>query len=167
MPSEVKEMQLKQEMSREAKKGLTRRIFLGWGAAVFMGITALATFFFALVRMLFPPVRPGKSGRFKIGTREEFPPGTTKYFEDQHVYVFSDQEGIHAMSAVCTHLACIAVKEADGFVCPCHGSRYGIDGRLEKGPAPKPLPWYGISRLSNGQLVVDKKRKIKPGVQFN
>ena len=127
----------------------------------------LGTFFFSLIRMLFPPVLPGKSSRFKIGRQEEFPPGTTKYFENQHVYVFSDQEGIHAISSVCTHLECITLKGEDGFICPCHGSRYGIDGRLEKGPAPKRLPWYEISRSPNGQLVVDKQNKVKPGVKYN
>ena len=139
---------------------------MGWGVSVFLGITALATFFLSLFRMMFPSVLPGKSGRFKIGTKEAYPPGTIKYFEEQHVYVFGQHEGIYAISAVCTHLECIAVKEAGGFVCPCHGSRYGIDGKLEKGPAPKSLPWYEVSRLPDGQLVVDKKRKVTPGVKF-
>ena len=159
-------MYLQQKTLRETKKGLTRRFVMGWGFAVFIGIAALATFIFSLVRMLFPSVLPGKSSRFKIGTQAEYPPGTTKYFANQHVYVFSDQKGIYAVSAVCTHLECIVVKEENGFVCPCHGSRYGIDGRLERGPAPKGLPWYGISHLPNGQLVIDKKHIVKPGVKF-
>lgn len=159
-------MQLKLGNSRKTKNGLSRRFFIGWGFAVFMGTAALATFFFSLIRMLFPPVLPGKSGRFKIGSMAEFPPGTITYFEDQHVYVISEQDGIHAMSAVCTHLECIVIKEGGEFICPCHGSRYTADGGIEKGPAPKPLPWYGISRLPNGQLVVDKKNKVKPGVKF-
>ena len=162
----VKEKLLKQEDLKKTKNGLTRRLFMGWGFAVFTGIAALAVFLFSLIRMLFPPVLPGKSGKFKIGTVKEFPPGTIKYFKDQHVYVFSEQEGIYAMSAVCTHLECIVIKEGGGFVCPCHGSRYGVDGGIEKGPAPKRLAWYGISRLQNGQLLVDKKRKVKPGVRF-
>lgn len=82
------------------------------------------------------------------------------------MYAFVDQEGIYAISAVCTHLGCIVNREENGFVCPCHGSRYSIDGRVEQGAASRDLPWYKISMLPSGQLEVDKKSLVKPGVKF-
>ncbi|HOB47687.1 MAG TPA: Rieske (2Fe-2S) protein [Mycobacterium sp.] len=41
--------------------------------------------------------------------------------------------------ARCTHAGC-ALKISDGtVVCPCHGSRFGFDGSVERGPAVDPL----------------------------
>lgn len=50
--------------------------------------------------------------------------------------------GLHAVSAVCTHMKCIvrwndAEKSWD---CPCHGSRFDISGGVLEGPALTPLP---------------------------
>ncbi len=42
---------------------LTRRSFMGWGGVVLVGFASLATFLVTLSRMLFPSLRPGKSGR--------------------------------------------------------------------------------------------------------
>ncbi|MCF8067121.1 MAG: ubiquinol-cytochrome c reductase iron-sulfur subunit [Desulfobacterales bacterium] len=157
---------MQENVDNTKKSGITRRFFMGWGLAIVIGMASLAFFLLTVLRMPFPFLLPGKSGRFKIGTMADLPPGRTKYFEDDQVYVFSDQDGIFAISAVCTHLGCIVSKDDNGFVCPCHGSRYNLEGKLEKGPAPKDLPWYSVSRLPNGQLIVDKKKSVKPGVKF-
>lgn len=58
------------------------------------------------------------------------------------IAVFRDEEGeMHAVSAKCTHLGCVvhwnsAEKSWD---CPCHGSRFGVDGDVLHGPAPVAL----------------------------
>lgn len=42
-------------------------------------------------------------------------------------------------AARCTHAGC-ALKVSDAVaVCPCHGSRFGLDGSVERGPAVEPL----------------------------
>ena len=57
-----------------------------------------------------------------------------------------------ALSAYCTHLGCIVDKrEGDNLVCPCHGSRYSLEGKVLKGPATRDL--------TSLCFTVDKKEK--------
>lgn len=56
--------------------------------------------------------------------------------------VYRDETGtVHALSARCTHLGCIVnFNDAEkAWECPCHGSRFGIDGTVLQGPANRPL----------------------------
>ncbi|GGY80609.1 FAD-dependent oxidoreductase [Streptomyces omiyaensis] len=52
-----------------------------------------------------------------------------------------DRGGLHAVSAVCTHLGClVAFNNAERtWECPCHGSRFDVDGAVLQGPALSPL----------------------------
>jgi glycine/D-amino acid oxidase-like deaminating enzyme/nitrite reductase/ring-hydroxylating ferredoxin subunit len=52
-----------------------------------------------------------------------------------------DHDEIHAVSAVCTHMGCIVRwNVADRtWDCPCHGSRFDIDGNVVRSPANEPL----------------------------
>jgi glycine/D-amino acid oxidase-like deaminating enzyme/nitrite reductase/ring-hydroxylating ferredoxin subunit len=63
--------------------------------------------------------------------------------------VYRDEKGaLHAVSAVCTHMKCIvrfnnAEKTWD---CPCHGSRFAVDGAVLEGPAYEPLAHRSIGK---------------------
>ena len=48
---------------------------------------------------------------------------------------------VHAVSARCTHLGCLVAWNTaeQSWDCPCHGSRFDIDGRVIQGPAVQPL----------------------------
>jgi len=50
--------------------------------------------------------------------------------------------GLHAVSARCTHLYCqVNWNSAERtWDCPCHGSRFAVDGDVLNGPAVDPLP---------------------------
>jgi nitrite reductase/ring-hydroxylating ferredoxin subunit len=56
--------------------------------------------------------------------------------------VYRDEDGtLHAVSVRCTHMGCLlrfngAERSWD---CPCHGSRFDVDGAVLEGPAVQPL----------------------------
>jgi len=91
----------------------------------------------------------GELAKDLIGTHKDISlndlkPGEGKVVEynSKKIAVYKDDmEKIHAVSAVCTHLGCIvhwnnAEKTWD---CPCHGSRFKINGHVIEGPALNPL----------------------------
>lgn len=52
----------------------------------------------------------------------------------------------NGFSAICTHQGCTVNKVADGTIaCPCHGSKFNLDGSVANGPAKQPLPAKSIS----------------------
>lgn len=54
---------------------------------------------------------------------------------------------------VCTHLGCVPLRNAEGWLCPCHGSRYDNSGRIMEGPAPRNLevPPY---KIEGAKLII-------------
>lgn len=58
------------------------------------------------------------------------------------VAVHRDAAGrLHERSAYCTHLGCVVAWNGaeSTWDCPCHGSRFDVDGRVVHGPAISPL----------------------------
>lgn len=57
------------------------------------------------------------------------------------VAVARDANGVHVVKAVCPHQGCIVgFNDAEQtWDCPCHGSRFTIDGDVIDGPATAPL----------------------------
>ncbi|MFC5075818.1 FAD-dependent oxidoreductase [Kitasatospora cinereorecta] len=73
--------------------------------------------------------------------------GAVVRVEGRRCAVYRDKDGTaHAVSARCTHLGClVAFNEAEtAWECPCHGSRFGIDGEVLHGPALRPLPHRSV-----------------------
>jgi len=57
-------------------------------------------------------------------------------------FAVKDQQGkVHVLAINCSHLGCsIALNDTDkSFDCPCHGSRFHLDGTVRHGPASAPL----------------------------
>ncbi|MDQ0792547.1 FAD-dependent oxidoreductase [Streptomyces sp. B1I3] len=79
-----------------------------------------------------------------VDTVEEVAPGTGAVvrLKGRRCAVYRDPEGAASVvSARCTHLGClVAFNEAEtAWECPCHGSRFGVDGAVLQGPAVRPL----------------------------
>jgi nucleotide-binding universal stress UspA family protein/nitrite reductase/ring-hydroxylating ferredoxin subunit len=68
--------------------------------------------------------------------------GAVVVAEGKKVAAYRDPEGtIHAVTARCTHMGCtVGWNDAEGtWDCPCHGSRYALDGTVIQGPAERNL----------------------------
>lgn len=64
--------------------------------------------------------------------------GTIPSLDGDKVAAYRDDDGkLHCVSTTCTHLGChVAFNTAERtWDCPCHGSRFDIDGRVLQGPA--------------------------------
>ncbi len=147
---------------RLTESPLPRRDFLGLAGLVAAG-TAILGSVLGMARLPKPRVLPEAGSLFRIGRPEEFPPGTVRMIPERNVRVVATAGGVAAMSLVCTHLGCIVGESREGFLCPCHGSRFGPAGEVLGGPAPRALRWLAISRAADGGLLVNADREVPPG----
>jgi glycine/D-amino acid oxidase-like deaminating enzyme/nitrite reductase/ring-hydroxylating ferredoxin subunit len=76
----------------------------------------------------------------EVGSEAEIRPGHGAVVRQglKKLAVYRDEDGIlHRASAVCPHLGCIvrwnSVERT--WDCPCHGSRFGVEGEIVNGPA--------------------------------
>ena len=63
-------------------------------------------------------------------------------YKGEKVGVFRDeQSALHVVSTKCRHMGCQLAwnPEERSWDCPCHGSRFNINGEVVSGPAVKPL----------------------------
>jgi glycine/D-amino acid oxidase-like deaminating enzyme/nitrite reductase/ring-hydroxylating ferredoxin subunit len=80
----------------------------------------------------------------KVRDYDELEPGQAAIMkiDGENVAAFKDEQGrVHAVSAVCTHMGCLVGWNATDrtWDCPCHGSRFELDGEVIHGPATQPL----------------------------
>jgi nitrite reductase/ring-hydroxylating ferredoxin subunit len=144
----------------------TRRDVLGI-MAVWSAISAFVMALLGSLRLPMPSVFPESNSRIKLGRPDQIKVGTASYLPNHMLWLFRNESGFHAISSVCTHLGCIAEREDDGeFLCPCHGSRFGTEGLVQGGPAPKGLVWVELSMSPEGQLMADTLKEIPPGTMF-
>jgi cytochrome b6-f complex iron-sulfur subunit len=149
--------------SRLEPPPMPRRDFLGLAAMW----SALATLAFAALGALRLPraaVVPVPSRKFRVTLPEGLAAGEPFLPPGRSVAVSRDAEGVFAVSTVCTHLGCVVKREGAGFACPCHGSQFGLDGSVVKGPAPKALPWLAVTKVAGGYLV-DEAKTVAPGTK--
>ena len=116
----------------------------------------------AAARAFFPNVLYEPPTTFKLKAPQDYPQGYT--FDSEHrLFVVRAAAKFHVISAVCTHLGCTVQWRDTEFDCPCHGSRFGPDGNVLSGPAPRPLPWFEVSLAPDGLLEVDSAAIVPEG----
>lgn len=134
----------------------SRRDFLtGFGTAA----CALATLGSGVVTLdyLNPKVLFEPPSMFRAGSAADYPDGTVRFNREQRTYVIGGLGGVYALAAVCTHLGCVTryLSDENIIACPCHGSRFDLEGNVIQGPAPRPLPWLEVQIDSADTLFVD------------
>ncbi|HLT28964.1 MAG TPA: FAD-dependent oxidoreductase, partial [Myxococcaceae bacterium] len=83
---------------------------------------------------------------------------------DHDVALSRDTDGtLHAVSAICTHMACrVAFNDAEkSWDCPCHGSRFALDGAVLNGPATRPLKAMALDE----DREVEEETERRPGYE--
>jgi len=143
---------------------MPRRDFLGLAALGAAGAAML----FALIGILRLPkaaVLPSPSKRFKVTLPESLADGEAFLPPGRPVALFRSAGTVYAVSTICTHLGCVVKAAPDGFHCPCHGSRFALDGSVTKGPAPRALPWLAVVKAGEGTYVVDEGTTVAQGTK--
>ena len=126
----------------------TRREFLYyiWGAsiALLLGEATAGIIWFAL-----PRFKAGQFGGVFTYLAKDIPEQNAaplnipsgRFWLANPVKTDVTMEGFVALYGVCTHLGCLPkwVDTNHRFECPCHGSKYQLDGHWIEGPAPRSL----------------------------
>jgi Rieske Fe-S protein len=149
--------------SRLDPEPMPRRDFLGL-ASVWAAAAASVLSLVGMLRLPKAAVLASPSKKFRVSLPESLAEGMPYIPPGRSVALFRDAKGIYAVSLVCTHLGCIVKPAGDGFDCPCHGSRFTGDGSVQKGPAPRPLPWFKVTG-KNGNYVVDEEAVVPKGTK--
>jgi cytochrome b6-f complex iron-sulfur subunit len=73
--------------------------------------------------------------------------------------------GVAAVYKVCTHLGCIYdwTPANERFQCPCHGSKYRLDGRRIESPAPRTLDRFKVLALDASDSVLGESQADADG----
>jgi cytochrome b6-f complex iron-sulfur subunit len=176
--------------------GISRREFLyyifGASIVLYLGQVTGITLWYALPRIregtfgglipVTPDVLPkpndrpvdNANGRFWLVNLEAEP--TNRESWTQNMSLASDEinrgtsiVGLVAIYKVCTHLGCIYSwnNATNRFECPCHGSKFRLDGRRIESPAPRNLDRFPLGAYdANGALLmqaeVDANGQIAP-----
>lgn len=155
-----------------------RRKFLlrgvGFASLAFLGQFALAS-----IDFLYPRLRGGFGSKITVGNeddlRAELASREPKFIPDGRFYLMLyegdpadaadipaykaanvDVSGFMALYRKCPHLGCSVpwCPPAKWFECPCHGSKYSVNGEYRDGPAPRSLDQFR-AEVVDGELIVD------------
>jgi cytochrome b6-f complex iron-sulfur subunit len=144
------------------RRDFLSRVGLAACAAAVAG-SGVVTLDYLQPKVLFEPPT-----RFRAGNPLDYSEGVVRFNKQQRAYVVGAPGGVYALSAVCTHLGCITrfLSDEKCIACPCHGSRFDLEGNVIHGPAPRPLQWLEVGVDAAGTLVVDTSVVIAHGRVF-
>jgi cytochrome b6-f complex iron-sulfur subunit len=138
---------------------INRRVFASGLAG---GVATLAAAMFGeQITSRLPGHASVPAGWVPVAKAAELPPGTVKRFIAQDVegHIMNIGGNIWALSAICTHMACVLdwQPSENVFMCPCHGAEFGTNGQQtgvdDYGVRLAPLSRIPVQQL-DGELYV-------------
>ena len=109
-----------------------------------------------LIRYLGFEPDPPPPQRFEVGKTDDYLIDTRSILKNIPAVLIHNSKGFKAISLTCQHLGCTVDAKADGFVCPCHGSRYSADGKILKGPAERDLRQLKVEITTDNNIIIFK-----------
>lgn len=88
---------------------------------------------------------PGPAPAEAIAKTADVPVGSGVIVDE--VVVTQPSAGVFkGFSSTCTHAGCAVNEVAGGTInCPCHGSKFNLDGTVANGPATRPLDAQAVT----------------------
>ncbi len=164
-----------------ATRSFTRRTFLGWSIAVLMTATVVTGLLPILIYFWPAPPKGQRKGSLNVSLQtpiDQIQEGDAVKISaptsPNSAFIMADGGGdnskgdlafggfvvknqgkldVYAMN--CSHLGCSVAfnKDAKSFDCPCHGSRFHIDGTVLHGPAAYPLSHLTWKQSDNPNTI--------------
>jgi menaquinol-cytochrome c reductase iron-sulfur subunit len=148
-----------------------RRRFLKRATGVLASLVCVVVGVPVIGILIGPAFRPGKPAWTKVGNLKDLSTGkptrlafavktTSAYITEtvlHDVWVIKQPSSeVTVFSPICPHLGCEYNwdPQSNHFECPCHGSVYGINGKVLGGPAPRPLDTLS-AKVQAGNLYVE------------
>jgi cytochrome b6-f complex iron-sulfur subunit len=134
-------------------KNISRRDFLRIGTNSLLALSGILGIG-GLIRFLSYQADPAPQSEFDIGSATSFPGNSRTILPEIPAIVIHDDNGIRAISLICSHLGCTIEERSFGFECPCHNSQYDLNGKVLKGPAGTNLRKLRVITVEDGNLHV-------------
>jgi menaquinol-cytochrome c reductase iron-sulfur subunit len=129
----------------------------------------------AAIYLMVPPKSKKNSSWIEAGDITQLKPGVPEEVvfrrnrldgwkvssEKSTAWVIKKAQGeIVAFTPQCTHLGCAYSYDDKNkeFLCPCHTSTFGLDGKVLTGPAPRALDRYEV-KVAGTKLLLGDVRK--------
>ena len=141
---------------------LTRRAFLKLSLLFSGGVTLVGMF-----KFLSYEAAPQKITRVTLEDPNSYPMGSIIPVPEAQAWLLRDEQGLYALSSVCTHLGCNVHIAGEHFECPCHGSQYDLNGAVLQGPAVTPLRYVELSRSPDNLLILDTEITVPATQRLN
>ncbi len=132
---------------------ISRRDFLKLTRDGFLYLSGILTLG-GLFRFLSFQTEPARQTEFDLGPAENYPLNSRTPLTQLPAVLLHTESGFSALSLICTHLGCSVENDAQGFSCPCHGSRFDANGKVLQGPAAQPLSALRIEITEDKRLIL-------------
>lgn len=139
---------------------ISRRLFIVGG--LLSGIGSLVFIFRGLSSFLQQPASSSGPIKFSLIAKRDLLQGRSFMVYRQGIWLIQDDQGWYGLKNNCTHLGCRLNWDLSKkiFICPCHGSRFNLQGEVIKGPTSRPLSKPYLYVGWKDEIWVDSQKEV-------